>query len=493
VYLGAALWAGFVANPCVVLFLTHRVHQLVILPALAPLALLWIPRRSTAVGVRRRPILFFYAVLSFLPTTAFFLCWAAVIYWEVILWIAIGALGCAALAGVSARVPGEPGSVDTRFARAWFGGILLLLYLVVLSDALTFNFPNLSIKNDQRGFYDSRLPISSAPGVSVVAAVARDGLVHFRSGRETRHDNYDLRFDPYVILSHGDNELLVAHEWTSIDKINLDSMDVRRLHLLPTARAFFLDPVDDAVVYVGVQAADGMPSVAAVDINGWTVRQVERQHGLGDAVGETQIADVFADAQSVYAATMNGLLASLPRETGNPVRVSAVCPPVLCAAGRFSPRAHRAYLFDLLHVTAVDIPAMRVTVRRVLPFTNYGVMLPESRELLANGWSSIAALDDMSLRTKRVVTTQFCPRAFDFDPRRKWIYVVGYFSGIFRIYDYETGRLIGPKSLFLGPYARAVHYFAKRDRVYVGTSAGIFEIAPDVFVGRSPAAAQRDQ
>ncbi|MCZ7584550.1 MAG: hypothetical protein M5R36_15045 [Deltaproteobacteria bacterium] len=155
-------------------------------------------------------------------------------------------------------------------------------------------------------------------------------------------------------------------------------------------------------------------------------------------------------------------------------------PSVMCNSMKYAPQFQSAYLTGfpfLLH--RVDVDGFKKANSKWMLLSMWVEPIPGRDEIAVNGYRSIVILDATSLETRRVIRAKTGIRSLAVDQKRNLIYVAQYFRGELAAYDLDTGEAKG--AVFVGPLLRAVNFSEKNDRIYTGSSQGIYEIDPNIF------------
>jgi len=97
---------------------------------------------------------------------------------------------------------------------------------------------------------------------------------------------------------------------------------------------------------------------------------------------------------------------------------------------------------------------------------------------------SILVFDLDTLEPQGRLEAEYGIRNLNFDPQRRWLIAGNFFNGDLLVYDADTKQLIG--KLFLGKQVRWVEVVPENGKWYVNSSAGGFEIEPDMAFAPGP-------
>lgn len=87
----------------------------------------------------------------------------------------------------------------------------------------------------------------------------------------------------------------------------------------------------------------------------------------------------------------------------------------------------------------------------------------------------IIVMNAENFKTLKVFNTSFC-RDFAFDDQLKYLFTSNYFSGMVDVIDFNTKKIL--YSFYAGPLIRAMYFSNKNNKLYIGSSMGIFEFDP---------------
>jgi hypothetical protein len=135
----------------------------------------------------------------------------------------------------------------------------------------------------------------------------------------------------------------------------------------------------------------------------------------------------------------------------------------------------RAYVTDWFSpfLVEVDLETMRVTRRRWVGFSSFGVTFgPDGRLYVAQMFlRRVVVLDPENLEVTEKIAAGYGPRDLDFDPGRKLVLVGNYFDGTVDVVTLADGKRIA--RFFAGELLRGLWYDQTRDRLYLATGCGV--------------------
>jgi len=111
---------------------------------------------------------------------------------------------------------------------------------------------------------------------------------------------------------------------------------------------------------------------------------------------------------------------------------------------------------------------------------------PKGRKayLASHIWGVVRVLDLDTLETVGRFRLETGLRGLNFDPERRWVLLSSFYEGRLFVYDPARGEVLG--SLFLGKRVRWVETDSENGKWYATSSAGGFEIDPEVAFNRKP-------
>jgi len=137
------------------------------------------------------------------------------------------------------------------------------------------------------------------------------------------------------------------------------------------------------------------------------------------------------------------------------------------------------YMFSLPLFLQIDTRSFRLKNFRFFITGFWPVYLEKEDEILVNNFWDMHVLDPLTLETKRKIRIGPGCRMFAVDHQRGWIYVAKYYPGSILAVEYATGKKIG--EFKTGNFTRAVHYCEESDKIYAGSTVGVFEFSPSNF------------
>ena len=140
---------------------------------------------------------------------------------------------------------------------------------------------------------------------------------------------------------------------------------------------------------------------------------------------------------------------------------------------------------DRFSVVRVDLEDFRIDGKAEIPEGGLELIaLPEKRKVLATSFYSdrIYEIDMDTMETGRVLHGPVSCRSLVYDARRDMLIGTGFLSGELRFIDYATGRTL--KAGRVGNKAGSLELGPGGDRVYLGSSWGIFSVDIDKYAAR---------
>jgi len=308
---------------------------------------------------------------------------------------------------------------------------------------------------------------------------------YFGSATET-----DAQFDPYMIEWRPPGLLVVSYERRHrLEKLDLTTRQATHVDFDRSVSMFFFDERDPSTVFTG-HSFSTEASAAAVEVN-VPQMSVASEFPLSDQPrqpyqnGIAGFRTGFATDDALYVMRYNCELIRLTKDRQPQAHLKARS--MICNHVRYAPQSDSAYLTGtpfFLH--RVDIRNFRSAGFRFMPLSQWVEPVPGRAEVAANGFNDVKILHATTLKTLRTIPAKTGIRCLAIDPRRNVVYVAQYFDGELAAYDLDSGEL--KNAYYMGQQIRFVHYAQTPDRVYTGSSQGVFEIDPDVFLPATPPA-----
>ncbi len=417
-----------------------------------------------------------FALATILPISVFFLVWQVVNHTSLI-WAWVGAASAAFVAW----------QLDQRRWRffgplTWLTWFQVLLGLVIFAAVPSSHY--YEFKSYENIKWSKLESVLAQPGVMPLVYTellgGRKFCVH-RSGLRRPCE----AFDPYLIRCRPPATIYVQHELLDlIQSIDLTTLEAKHM---PShgSTLFFFDSENPGVAYTGPSFYP-YREAQMLTFDTDTMKVVSQ-----DSLYRPQWDDHspfygafrmgFTTRDRIYVLTENGRLLRFTRTLQPEALLNLPSVGAFFNTIHYEPANGSAYAayFPLL-TYHIDVQRFRLVGVRFSPMVLWIDTVPERHEVLVNGVWSVDVLDDQTLRTKRSIRSKFGIRNFAYDRQRQRLYIPSYFSGELGAYDYLTGRYLG--SVFAGPILRAVYYCPSTDRIYAGSSLGVFEVNPDAFV-----------
>ncbi len=297
-------------------------------------------------------------------------------------------------------------------------------------------------------------------------------------------------FDPYMIWCDPGKALYISYEDRHIIE-RIDLVTGKRSELkTPWMVTFFDVTPDKKIGLAGPWYTEDDPVwMFEFELNTLKItRKIDFPYD-----GSYSFEDIFRIAHRIdperrFIQTIGGRIYIVDNQYK--VQKSWGLPSIHTVSSIYVPKHEMFYMFSLPFYLQIDTRSFHLKNFRFFITGYWSAYIEEKDEILVNNFWDMHVLNPITLKTKRKIRIGPGCRMFALDHRRGWIYIAKYYPGSILAVEYATGRKIG--EFKTGNFTRAVHYCEKSDKIYAGSTVGVFEFSPSDFKFSTESAGSSD-
>lgn len=298
---------------------------------------------------------------------------------------------------------------------------------------------------------------------------------NFQSGKK----NY---FDPYDFKEIDDNNLLVTCRWDKILKINLNDSSYKELNVDTThceisssGKYFYTGNFLRKFEQSNLIKVD-LENMKIIDNISLKTNELPKTNpffsDIFDGVRDICIID---DIINVF--TFRGRMIQIDEKQNKLLIIKRFFSFII--DGCYNRINKEGFINTLFYISKIDLNNLNeINYRPFFIISRSKLNIQRNLLFAVNSLpilGKIIVMNAENFKTLKVFNTSYC-RDFAFDDQLKYLFTSNYFSGMVDVIDYNTKKIL--YSFYAGPLIRAMYFSNKKNRLYIGSSMGIFEFDP---------------